>query len=71
MDVESVFFDSIQIEKESMDLDSLDLLFFLLIFSFFCVMFEDEELNNKLVIKILDINDFLEKSCLVENLYRN
>lgn len=71
MNEKNVFFDSMQVEKESMDLDSLDILFFLLIFSFFSVIFEDEELNNKLFIKILDINDFLEKSCFVENLYRN
>lgn len=71
MNEKNVFFDSMQVEKESMDLDSLDILFFLLIFSFFSVIFEDEELNNKLFIKILDINDFLEKSCLVENLCRN
>lgn len=71
------FLDSIYVEKESMNLDSLDLLFFLLSDSVFGVIFEDEKRifiyfsKKELVFKIIDIEYFLEKSCLVEILYRN
>lgn len=63
--------DSMQVEKESMDSDSLDTSSLLSTSSSLSVTSEDEELNNKLFTKTPDINDSLEKSCSVENSYRN
>lgn len=60
-----------QVEKESMDSDSLDTSSLLSTSSSLSVTSEDEELNNKLFTKTPDINDSLEKSCPVENSYRN
>lgn len=60
-----------QVEKESMDSDSLDTSSLISTSSSLSVTSEDEELNNKLFTKTPDINDSLEKSCPVENSYRN
>nr|XP_034332147.1 uncharacterized protein LOC105339619 isoform X3 [Crassostrea gigas] len=70
-DAESVSSDSIQTEKENMDSDSLDSSSLLSTSSSLRVTSEDEELKNKLVTKTPDTNDSLEKSCPVENSYRN
>lgn len=54
-----------------MDSDSLDSSSLLSTSSSLRVTSEDEELKNKLVTKTPDTNDSLEKSCPVENSYRN